>query len=285
MNKYSVLMSVYLKEHPEHFQAAIDSMLNQTVPPSDFVIVCDGDLTPELDYIIIRYVSLYPGLFNVLRLPVNMGLGNALRIGVEACKYDFIARMDTDDISVADRIERQLEVFAAHPEVSVCGGQIAEFTDSPDSVVGYRIVPSSHQEIYSMAKKRNPMNHMTVLFRKSDVLDCGNYCHFLFFEDYHLWTKMLCNGKIFHNIPEVCVKARVDSMFSRRTGVAYYKRSKQMMKHLLSLKMIGYPRYFMNNLIRFVATVIIPGKALGFIMPFFTRKKNIKLTELHRSFP
>ncbi len=273
MNKYSVLMSVYNKEIPEYFRESIDSMLNQTIPPSEFVIVCDGELTVELNEVIDNYTSSYSSLFNIVRLPVNMGLGNALRIGVEACKYDFIARMDTDDVSVSDRMEKQLAVFDLHPEYSVVGGQIAEFIDHPDTIVDYRIVPTSHREIYDMAKKRNPMNHMTVILKKSAITDSGNYCDFPFFEDYHLWTRMLCDGKKFYNIPEVCVKARVASMFGRRTGMAYYKKSKQMMKHLLSLKMISYPRYFMNNLVRFIATVIIPEKTLGYIMPFFTRKK------------
>ena len=258
---------------------SVDSMLNQTVYPDDFVIVCDGELTPELDSVIEFYTTEYPELFNIIRLPVNNGLGNALRTGLEACKNEFVARMDTDDISLPERIEKQLVVFDTHPEYSVVGGHIAEFVDEPDNIIDYRIVPTTHDLIYKMAKKRNPMNHMTVLFKKSDVIKNGNYCDFSFFEYYHLWVRMLCNGNLFHNINEICVYARVDTMFGRRHGLEYYKQSKKMMQFMKSLKLITYPQYIKNIFVRFIATMIVKKDMLNRLMPIFTRKKHFEISE------
>ena len=125
---YSVLMSVYKKEKPEYLQMAIESMLKQTIPPNDFVLVCDGPLTRELDSVILTVRDQYPSLFQVIRLSQNSGLGNALNIGLKACKNELVARMDSDDLSLPYRCELQLNAFKKEPELVFCSGNIAEFT-------------------------------------------------------------------------------------------------------------------------------------------------------------
>ena len=105
---YSVLMSVYHKEKPEYFRAAIESILNQTVKTNDFVIVCDGPLNEGLDNVITEVVTANPGLFNIYRMTENKGLAIALNNGILQCKNQIIARMDSDDISRNDRMEKQL---------------------------------------------------------------------------------------------------------------------------------------------------------------------------------
>lgn len=108
---YSVLMSVYIKEKPEYLKEAITSILNQTVKTNDFVIVCDGPLTEGLNKVIADFVTTYSGLFNVYRLEHNMGLAKALNNGILQCKNEIIVRMDSDDVSMPDRVEKQMKAM------------------------------------------------------------------------------------------------------------------------------------------------------------------------------
>lgn len=108
MKPYSVLMAVYQKEKAEYLKESIVSMISQTVPADEIVIVCDGPLTDALDQVIKEMINDCPGLFRIVRLKRQGGLGNALKTGVDACRNEWIARMDSDDISVSDRCERQL---------------------------------------------------------------------------------------------------------------------------------------------------------------------------------
>lgn len=117
--KYSVLMSVYYKEKPEYLDYSIKSMLKQTIFPSEFVIVKDGELTEELNNIIEKYKQEYPNLFNIISLEQNVGLGLALKTGILNCKYEFIARMDSDDYSIPTRIEEELKIFEENSDIGL----------------------------------------------------------------------------------------------------------------------------------------------------------------------
>ena len=169
MQNYSVLMSVYHKEKPEYLRQAIESIQSQTVPASDFVLVCDGPLNPELDAVIAVKQQEMGMTLNVVRLEKNGGLGNALNEGIKHCKNELIARMDSDDIAYPDRCEKQLAVFSAHTEVSICSGIVEEFTTSPEIIDARRVPPETNAEIVEFAKKRNPFNHPCVMYKKSAV--------------------------------------------------------------------------------------------------------------------
>ena len=112
--KYSVLMSVYYREKPEFLRQSMESILHQTVPTDDFVLVCDGPLNPELDAVIAQMQQAFGPVLYVLRLKQNGGLGKALNAGIQHCKNELVARMDSDDISRPDRCEKQLKVFLQH---------------------------------------------------------------------------------------------------------------------------------------------------------------------------
>ena len=113
--KYSVLMSVYAKESAQNLRQAMESMLRQTMPPDDFVLVCDGPLTPELDSVIEAKHIEMGQVLQVIRMPQNGGLGHALNEGLKHCKNELVARMDSDDISAEERCEKQLRLFAQNP--------------------------------------------------------------------------------------------------------------------------------------------------------------------------
>ena len=209
MENFSVLMSVYKNEKAEYLELAIDSILKQTIVPNEIVIVKDGTLTHELEMILDKFSTKYE-FFKFLEFKENRGLGLALRDGVLSCSNELIARMDTDDISKLERFEKQLTYIANHPEVAVLGTCIEEFSkniNAPDSAT---ILPLTHDEIVKFSKKRNPFRHMTVLFKRSAVISSGNYRDFLWFEDYHLWLRLMKKGYIMANLHDVLVSVRAD---------------------------------------------------------------------------
>lgn len=266
-----MLMSIYNKEKPEFFSKAIESILNQTVLPAEVIIIKDGKLNPPLDNVIDKYMLMYPKLFRVLQLQINKGLGKALQVGVEHSSFDIIARMDTDDIAREDRFEKQLEVLEAHPEVDIVGSFISEFDGEISDVLSIRKVPILNDEIYNGAKRRNPFNHMTVMYRKEAVLKAGNYQPFLWNEDYYLWVRMIVNGSKMCNIPECLVYARTgDNMFERRGGLRYLSTEIRLQTQFLKHGLIGYGDFVTNIVLRgFVR--IIPNKLRRYIYMRFLR--------------
>ena len=172
--KYSVLMSVYFKENPNWLEYSIESMMNQTVKPDEFVLVEDGPLTEELDSVVEKYAEKYPKILNVVKIEKNGGLGPALKLGVENCRNEYIARMDSDDYSVPDRIEKELNMFLENPDLGMVGSNVSEFIDDIDNVVSSVVLPESNEDIIKFSKKRNPYRHPSVLFKKSVVMSAGN---------------------------------------------------------------------------------------------------------------
>lgn len=221
MEQYSVLMSVYAKEKAEFLEQSIESMLNQTVRTNDFVIICDGPLTEELNRVIKEKTEEFPQLFQIIRLKKCGGLGNALRTGIPKCKNELIARMDSDDISIQKRCEKQLRIFETK-DVDIVGGNITEFTDNISQTKSDRRVPCTNEEIRKFAKRRNPFNHPTIMFKKSAVLKAGNYIDCKGFEDYYLWARMLKANMAGYNIQETLVYMRTDDgMYKRRGSIGY----------------------------------------------------------------
>lgn len=254
---YSVLMSVYKKEKPEYLKQAIESMLNQTVQTNDFVLVCDGPLTPELDLLIEDICRLYPELFQIIRLKKNSGLGNALNVGLKKCRYELVARMDSDDKSLPNRCELQLRQFKEKPELAFCSGDIAEFITDTKEIQNIRHVPTSYKEIIRFAKKRNPMNHMAVMYRRSAVIDAGGYIEIQYFEDYYLWVRMLKKGYKAANLDQTLVNVRIgNGMYGRRGGIAYAKNVCILQKKMLEAHFISYFEFIRNCLVRIGGSIV-----------------------------
>lgn len=273
MEKYSVLMSLYIKEDPAFLRQAIDSMLAQTVRPDEIVIVEDGPLTEELYAVVNEYVQAEPELFHIVKSEKNMGLGLALNLGLKECRNELVARMDTDDIAKPDRCEKQLAYFANHASTTICGGQIEEFIQSPTEIVGKRIVPETDAEIKLFMKKRCPFNHMTVMFKKSDVLQAGNYQDWFWNEDYYLWIRLAIKGYGFANLPDTLVNTRVGAdMYQRRGGDKYFRSEVGIQKFMLDNKIIGYGTFSMNCLKRLIVEKLMPNKVRGWVFKKFARE-------------
>ena len=269
---FSVLMSVYKNETPENFTVAMESVINQTAKPNEIVLIRDGQVPENLQAVIDGFLSNYPEIFTYIPLEENGGLGNALRLGLERCRNELVARMDTDDICVPDRFERQLQCFSDDPELDLVGGNIEEFLNSPDKVVSKRIVPFTDQEIKKTIKNRNSFNHMTVMFKKSSVLKAGNYQPFYLFEDWYLWLRLYLNGCKFKNLDCTLCKVRISGMAARRGGYKYFKSCKKLLKFMKKNKIIGLFSYIKSCTVRFCGYVLIPNKMRAWAYKKFLRK-------------
>ena len=254
--KYSVLMSVYYKEKAEYLRTAMESMWNQTIPTDDFVLVCDGPLTQELDHVIKDMEQAHPEL-HIIRLEENKGLGNALNIGIRQCKNELVARMDSDDISRANRCEKQLSVFSLFPEISICSGTVEEFSESRSRVEARRVLPEKQEDILAFAKKRNPFNHPCVMYKKSDVEAAGSYQVFYRVEDYYLWIRMLRMGFEGYNIQEPLLWMRAGSdMYKRRGGWKFAQSQIKLFRYMKDTSFINGRQYAENIVLRCAASVI-----------------------------
>ena len=269
---YSVLMSVYNKENPTWLRLAIESMQAQTLPTSDFVLVCDGPLTPELDGVITEKQRQMGETLTVVRLEKNMGLGNALNEGIRYCRNELVARMDSDDIAYPDRCKKEVAIFNQCPQVSICSGTIAEFSSTPQTAHYKRILPERNDEILKFAKSRNPFNHPCVMYKKSAVEAVGSYQPFYRLEDYYLWIRMLMAGYEGYNIQEPLLYMRAGtSMYKRRAGWRYAKTQIELFRFMWKQGFINAWQYAESCIIR-SGSALSPNWLRKFMFEMLLRK-------------
>ena len=260
---YSVLMSVYIKEKPEYLKMSIESMLHQTCPPDEFIIVKDGPLTDELNNVIDDF-AFNSSIFKVINLEKNQGLGLALAYGLLHAKNELIARMDSDDFAVPYRCEKQLDFFKRDSEFEIVGSYEAEFIDNIDNVVSVHKVPENHEEIAKTMRRRCSVLHPTVMFKKQAVLRCGNYRDVRLYEDYDLFVRMIFENKSkAYNIQECLYYIRTSEDFYKRRGGLKYART------VLKFKWGMFRKKYMT-FIDFVISGL--GQAFVCVMPNFFRK-------------
>lgn len=271
---FSVLMSLYIKEKAEYFDECMRSILNQTVLPSEIVIVYDGPISIDLRILVEEYKKNNPRLIKTIENKKNKGLGLALADGVPACKYELIARMDTDDIAREDRFEKQLECFMNDPKLDICGSHIIEFEGTIDNVLSKRKVPLTHEAIADYQKQRSAFNHMTVMYKKSTVLRAGNYEDCPLMEDDMLWIRMLISGAKGMNIDDYLVYARTGyAMIERRGGLAYFKKYLNGRRKIYETKYITRYDYLKTVYIQFFVA-LLPRKIRRVIFINLLRKCN-----------
>lgn len=245
----SVLISVYGRERAEFLRQSLDGLAAQTAKADQVVIVKDGPLGAELEAALKSYSEVLP----IMTVPLEkqVGLGPALSAGLAECRNELVARVDSDDICVAQRFETQVAFLAENPQVAAVGAAIGEFVDDPATISSVRKLPCDGAQIKKFAKFRNPLNHMTVMFRKSAVLAAGGYRDFPGFEDYELWVRMLAGKMEIRNLPEILVLARCGrGMATRRGGAAYVKSEFRLYRHFLSLGFISFHEFALSVLMR-----------------------------------
>ena len=271
---FSILVSIYHKELPEHFNACMESIWDhQTLKPSEIILVEDGPLTHELDLVIWEWKEKLGEVLKITKLTQNVGTGKAKNIGLEQCTYEIVCIVDTDDISVTDRFEKQINELMLDPELVILGGQITEFIEDIDSPSGMRRVPLKNFELCNYAKRQSPFNNMTIASRKTKIIEVGGYQHHLWMEDYNLFLRVIARGYKIQNLPDVLVYARIDNgMHARRKGYEYIKSEKQLLNLKKELKLQSPIHANMLFLIR-SAFRLIPSSILGKFYNIFLRKK------------
>lgn len=260
--KFSVLISVYQKDNVDFFRCALESItVKQSIRPTQVVIVQDGPVSEMVDEIIVETKILVPDIeFTIVKKEKNAGLAAALNSGLSACKYSWVARMDSDDIAAVTRFEHQIDYINKHSDVSAVGGAIAEFENEIGDISSERHVKLEHKDIKMMARTRTPMNHVSVMFLKEAVEEIGGYSeNFGKLEDYKLWVDLISAGKILGNLDEILVYVRVGNGFIERRS---HKREIQdwdmLQGYLLKSNLITKRKALMNRL--YIRTFIyMPG--------------------------
>ena len=272
MTKFSVLLSVYVNEKPSFLIEALNSILKtQSIIPNQVVIVKDGELNKDLDQVLMSFYDLFPTIFEIVGYSKNQGLGYALNYGLKYCKNEIVFRMDTDDVCVSDRFEKQLEIFNDHSDLVLVGGLIEEFNNTPGDLKQIRSVPISSNQIEANKFTRSPFSHMTVAFKKSIILELGGYKDMPGYEDHYLWLRVLKNHKGY-NIPEILVHARVGNNFiGRRQGLKFFQKEIYFQRTLLN-EGLQTLFYFNKHLIMRALPKLFPKFFLKLIYKFILRK-------------
>lgn len=268
---YTVCLSVYKNDCPKYFLAAIRSVAQQTIMPYEIILTIDGPISSELEESIVLFQKEYPSL-RIIRFLDNKGHAAARQAAIEAAKTDLIAIMDSDDISISNRMELELQYLQQHPEVDIVGGQIEEFIENESNIVGKRVVPLQDGNIKKYLKKRCPMNLVTVFFKKDAIQRVGGFIDWYCEEDYYLWIRMAEAGCVFANIDKTLVFVRVgNEMYQRRGGWKYFKSEEKIQRYMFTHKLIRFHTYLYNTIIRFILQVLMPNKLRGFIFQKFAR--------------
>lgn len=267
---FSVLMSVYYKDNPIFFDRALKSIIDdQILKPNEIVLVKDGPLTDELEKVIKKWKDKTNNLFKIIAFEKNKGLGEALRIGIQECKYELIARMDSDDISKSERFFKEIEIFKSNSEIDMVGSWINEFWEIDNKIIlkKMRQVPENDEEIKRKLKILSAFNHPTVMYKKSKVIESGNYNEkYHYMEDYYLWVRMALNNCKFYNIQESLLLFRTTpDTYKRRGGLKFVKADFKFQKELFSLGFINRIEYIKNLNVRFIYRMI-PSNIRSFLL-------------------
>lgn len=260
---FSLVLTVYRQSHLSEIEACLLSVTNQSIPPSEIVVVVDGPVSEDLLFGLKRFFENFSFAVHLIELPVNVGPGTARNEGAKICNYDLIAIMDSDDICSETRFEKQLSFLKENPDVDVVGGQIFEFKSENEftsknlNIKPSRAIVTKHADIYARRHEYIPCNNVTVMFRKSKFLEAGGYPALRFGEDLVLWHTMLANGAVFANLPDVLVYVRISQDFVlRRTGIKIFIGEFKYLNLLYRRGLIGIGLYsrrmLLSMFVRFV---------------------------------
>lgn len=245
----SVLLSVYKNEKPESLSRALSSIWDdQTLKPSQIVLVEDGPIPAELESIVdglqLRVNASGVATVTVVKLPVNGGLTKALNQGLKYATGDLIARMDSDDIADPKRFERQVAYLEEHPEVDIVGGSLQEF-DRENECLNIRHYPLTHEEACRYIVKACPLAHPAVMMRRR-IFDEGLWYdeRYRMSQDIKLWFDAILAGYRIGNIPEVVLYFRREGdVFRRRSRTKAWNEFKIYMNGIYRMKGLLTPAY------------------------------------------
>jgi len=271
--KLSVLMCFYHGESSANLEEALLSVINQSTPADEIVLVQDGPVSKEL-LAVVSAIMKQTDYIKLLVLETNSGHGIARNVGLKACQNELVAIVDSDDVCRQDRFEKQLVIFSEHPEIAVVSSNLAEFSGSINNIVSHKVLPSSDSELKSLMRWKCPINQPSVMFNKAAVEAVGGYIDWFNNEDYYLWIRMAAAGFGFKNITESLVYFRVSAdVYDRRGGWKYFISEYGIQKIMLKKGIGTYKSFLFGVCVRFIIQVLVPNSIRAFIYKTFLRKK------------
>lgn len=271
---FAALMAVHFPVDPASFARAVDSVFSNSLQPNQFLLVADGPLSGALEAQLIELQARHSGRIEILRSPVNMGLGHALNVGLRHINLPWVARVDSDDFNLPQRFAVLADLLKCRPELDLMSSSILELDERGDRVF-VRNVPLQDHEIRRFATHRSPFNHMAVAYRRDTVLDCGGYPEDIYHkEDYALWCRMLAKGAKVANSPEILVHASAGrGMYRRRGGWRYAKSEWQLQNDMVSLGLKSRLRGWLDGLAR-ALVFLAPAGLRGFVYERTLRERS-----------
>ena len=253
---FSVLMSVYKAEKPEYLRVALESLVAQTLPAGEVVLVEDGPLPEPL----LACIEEFRDALRIrsVKLAQNVGLAAALNAGLEHCSFELVARMDSDDISLPERFEKQVAFMEAHPDVAASSAGLDEF-DETGAVFSSRVLPLTHEELVAFARRRSPLSHAVAIFRRSVIMSVGGYPAFKRSQDVALWSLLIVKGYHLANLPDTLFKVRAGAAFMSRNGLRNLDQEIAVIRYQREIGFLTRAEMLRNIGIRFFLAVVPPG--------------------------
>ena len=275
MSTISVLLPIYYKESVQVISQCLNSMIAQSVKPDEIVCALDDPSTQEIESAIDSFARQNQVVIAKCYCKRGSGLGAVLNEGVLHCTCDYIARMDADDFADAMRLEKERDYLDKHEDVDVVGSNIAEFDDSPSIIIAERIVPVGDADCKLMLKRRDPINHMTAMYRRESILRAGNYSkEMMSCEDTYLWTSFYAAGLNFANIQENLVTVHAGrEMYERRGGKKAYYYVKKAIDYKHEVGLIGNVEAIFQKMANYCVLVVLNNNMRAFVYEKMLRRK------------
>ncbi len=266
-------MSLFWKEKPEYLDKALESLYNQTILPTEILIVVEGSLTNDLLKVTEKWVNIFTDkVLKFVSSGEKKGLPACLNVGLLKSIGDIIIRFDTDDWCYPNRIEEQVNFLANNNEIALISAPMEEYDVNLANLESIRKVPLSHEEILNYAKWRNPFNHPSVAFRKNIAINLGGYPLVNANEDYAFFCNFICNGYKTENTPNPIVKARTGKdLAKRRSGKKYLMGEVECLNYLRKIGFYTKPQYFFHLFSKKIIRSL-PSSLVGIIYKYTLRK-------------
>lgn len=243
----SVIMGV--NRYDEYLPKAITSILEQSFSSFEFIIVANGVSCEEIES---RILNVYPNEKRLKIIKTQIGqLAHALNLGIDKASYDYIARMDSDDVAWPSRLERQF-LRLENSDLDMVGCDL-RLIDELGNHLGIRIYPKG-KDINRYLSFKNCFAHNTILIKKSVVLMARGYNSGFNSEDYDLWLRLRRLGAKWDNMSETLVDYRIHAGASQRRLLGYAESTALALREFIlnktfnNLVAVGY--HFFKSIFR-----------------------------------
>lgn len=220
----AVAMAVYLEDRMEWLKEAVNSILAQDYRDFLFFIVIDGHISSQMQQYLFTTANRNKRII-LIQSSENVGLSSCMNYVIDVVSekmpsVEFFFRMDSDDISMPNRLSRQISFLQENPEVSILGTSLVEVNEKGKKV-GQRLLPQAHVQIMQVLPRRCAINHPTVAIRMKVFSEGVRYrSQLLNTQDYVLWIELSARGFIFANLPDILLKFRRVNDFYKRRGLS-----------------------------------------------------------------